>query len=57
MNANQLPKKEEAKSVPLYQPTNHLRVLSKLQRKQVSVIAKDWQRFAGGLFGQMFDKI
>lgn len=57
MNANSIKKKEALRSFKTEQPANHLRVLSKLQRQQVSVITKDWQRFASGMFKDMFDKI
>ncbi|GAB5399458.1 MAG: hypothetical protein Aureis2KO_10430 [Aureisphaera sp.] len=57
MNANQLSKKEALRSIAAEQPTNHLRVLSKMQRAQVSVITKDWQKFTNGVHKEMFDKI
>ncbi|MDC8004168.1 hypothetical protein POV27_08910 [Aureisphaera galaxeae] len=57
MNANQISKKGAVRYLSSEQPTNHLRVLSKIQRKQVSVITKDWQRFTHEMHAEMFDKI
>ena len=48
-------KKEALVSIPIFE--NHLRVLSKQQRKQVSLITKDWKRFTIGVYTEMFDKI
>lgn len=48
-------KKVATTTVPTFEP--HLRVLSANQRKTVAVITKDWQRFTGGVFSEMFDKI
>ncbi len=48
-------KKEAIVAIPTFEP--HLRVLSKNQRKMVTVITKDWQRFAGSVYSEMFDKI
>ncbi|MEL6810545.1 MAG: hypothetical protein AAFP76_04350 [Bacteroidota bacterium] len=38
-------------------PKTHLRVLSKIQRGKVMVIAKEWQKFTSEVYSQMFDKI
>jgi len=48
-------KKEVVVTTPTFE--NHLRVLSKRQRKQVSLITKDWQRFTISVYTEMFDKI
>jgi len=48
-------KKEALATVPTYEP--HLRVLSNHQRKTVGLITKDWQKFTGGVYSKMFDKI
>lgn len=48
-------KSEAVVSVPPIE--THLRVLSKNQRRMVSVITKDWQRFTHNVYGEMFDKI
>lgn len=56
LNANKAHVKKEAiVAIPTFEP--HFRVLSNNQRKMVTVITKDWQRFAGSMFSEMFDKI
>jgi hypothetical protein len=48
-------KKEAVVAIPTFEP--QLRVLSKRQHKMMRDITKDWQRFTGGVFSEMFDKI
>jgi len=47
--------KKEAVPISAFEP--HFRVLSKHQRKTVSLITKDWQSFTFGVYSEMFDKI
>ncbi len=56
MNANHI-SEEEARAFSLSSQKTHLRVLSKIQRKQVSAITRDWQKFTYSVHKQMFDKI
>ncbi|MBT8255423.1 MAG: hypothetical protein KJO23_02690 [Bacteroidia bacterium] len=56
MNAGKANAKLQAEiAVPVVE--NHLRVLSPNQRRQVSIITKDWQRFTFGVYSEMFAKI
>ena len=48
-------KKEAVVAIPTFEP--QLRVLSKRQHSMMRDITKDWQRFTGGVFSEMFDKI
>ena len=48
-------KKKAFVPAPTYEP--QLRVLSNHQQKTVRLITKDWQKFTGGVFTDMFDKI
>lgn len=48
-------KKEAVVAIPTFEP--QLRVLSKRQHGMMRDITKDWQRFTGGIFSEMFDKI
>jgi len=48
-------KKQAVVAIPAVE--THLRVLSNNQRKMVTVITRDWQKFTGSVFSEMFDKI